>query len=269
MKKIAAAGAFLALAACTSGDPPDPHSDAGLRATHARIVASANSQIFGDGVYYRGPDAEVERESGKCLGAKCTLGFRRALAPQESHSVEPVALEYHGQFNGIDVVVEVGEDVGVYGGWMRHSFFGVQTNIWTDETDPNEGYVRILPYAVGDAPGTNPEIEDTVRWRGLMYGYSYAPADRGQAYRGDAEIRVDLGQTGMEADVFFENIRNQQTDAARDDMLWRNVRVLNGRFARHVEVGNSLSGRFYGRNHEETAGVFERESIVGAFGGKR
>lgn len=270
MKKLAIPCVFLALAACTSGDPPDTRPDAGLRATHARIVAGANSQIVGDAVYYRGPDGEIERETGKCRGAKCTIGFRNSFTPQEGHTLDPVVLEYRGRINSVDVVVETGEDVSVYGGWMEHSFFGVQANIWTDETDPNAGYVRILPFAVGAAPDTTLAIKSTAHWRGFMYGYSHAPADRGQAYRGDAEIRVDFGATGVEADVFFENIRNEQTGVAREgNMLWSNVTVLNGTFARRVGVGDSVSGAFYGPNHEETAGVFERDSIVGAFGGKQ
>ena len=34
-------------------------------------------------------------------------------------------------------------------------------------------------------------------------------------------------------------------------------------------TGNLIEGGFGGPNHEETAGVFEQQGIVGAFGAKR
>ena len=35
------------------------------------------------------------------------------------------------------------------------------------------------------------------------------------------------------------------------------------------KISDRISGQFYGPNHEEVGGVFERNMIVGAFGAKR
>jgi len=42
-----------------------------------------------------------------------------------------------------------------------------------------------------------------------------------------------------------------------------------GGFARRKAPGDTVSGRFYGPNAEEVGGVFERDGIAGAFGGRR
>lgn len=51
-------------------------------------------------------------------------------------------------------------------------------------------------------------------------------------------------------------------------MTWDDVPVLGGRFSDGTG-SNSLEGTFYGDNHEEVGGIFERNQIIGAFGASR
>ena len=51
-------------------------------------------------------------------------------------------------------------------------------------------------------------------------------------------------------------------------MTWDGLAVTNGTFGTGSQ-GDSIQGRFYGPNHEEVGGIFERDHIIGAFGGGR
>ena len=49
---------------------------------------------------------------------------------------------------------------------------------------------------------------------------------------------------------------------------WDDITVTGGAFA--IGSGmNQIQGEFYGPNHEEVGGVFERNDVVGAFGAQR
>ena len=51
-------------------------------------------------------------------------------------------------------------------------------------------------------------------------------------------------------------------------MRWAGIPVARGAFEASGASG-SIEGRFYGGNHGEVGGVFERNGIVGAFGAER
>ena len=66
-------------------------------------------------------------------------------------------------------------------------------------------------------------------------------------------------------DVNLTNVSGPGTYA---DMSWNGLAVQNGLFGGGTD-SNSLSGSFYGANHEEVGGVFERNQLIGAFGANR
>lgn len=47
-----------------------------------------------------------------------------------------------------------------------------------------------------------------------------------------------------------------------------NVPVVQGAFQAR-DVAGSIEGRFYGRDHGEVGGIFERDRLIGAFGAAR
>ena len=51
-------------------------------------------------------------------------------------------------------------------------------------------------------------------------------------------------------------------------MTWENLAVRDGRFGGGFD-DPTIEGRFYGPNHEEVGGIFQRNRIVGAFGAQR
>ena len=50
-------------------------------------------------------------------------------------------------------------------------------------------------------------------------------------------------------------------------MNWTGIAVTGGAFA--AASSGTIEGRFYGPDHEEVGGVFERNEILGAFGAAR
>ncbi len=79
--------------------------------------------------------------------------------------------------------------------------------------------------------------------------------------RGDASLRlVDFGNPRV--DVVL-------SPHTRPAMTWRNLTVVDGGFRERRSRSDYIKGEFYGSRATEAGGVFERRSIVGAFGAKR
>ena len=95
-----------------------------------------------------------------------------------------------------------------------------------------------------------------------MTGVRVEDAGLGAEVAGDADMTVDL--EGASLDLEFTNIAELSSDAGVDDIRWQDVPMQDGSFR-----DDGLDGRFYGPNHEEAGGVFERDGIAGAFSLKR
>ena len=90
----------------------------------------------------------------------------------------------------------------------------------------------------------------------------HAPTQR---LRGDAGLTYDF--TSESVDVALTNIQNLN-GRGYADLTWSDVSVQHGHFV-GGRGSNLLRGNFYGPNHEEVGGTFERNQIVGAFGAYR
>ena len=158
-----------------------------------------------------------------------------------------------------------------YGGWLEQSLFGTELALFTDEAGPSRGASVVSNHSLGISTEENPgAAEGSARWEGLMLGRDMrASAGRGRVIRGDADVTVDFAATGMTADVLFTDIDNIENGDAQNDMAWRGMAIEEGGFARRNAPDNTVSGRFYSPNGEEVGGVFERDGIAGAFGGRR
>ena len=272
---LAASAVALALAACTgSSEPPPPTEDELARATYERISSDANAFLMGDHLGYRGTDDTVERVGVRCLDDTCAAAFTRFFRSSEA-TVDIAELDLLGERRGVSLVVEEAStdnlDVHVYGGWLDHSLFATESVLLKSDLFPDQGATVALSYSFGFSTGENPSAaEGSARWEGLMLGRDMsASASRGQVIRGDADVTVEFGGTDMTADVEFADIADAKTGERRDDMTWRGMAVEEGGFARRNALDDTISGRFYGPNEEEVGGIFERDGIAGAFGGKR
>lgn len=268
-----AALAVLALLAALPGCGRTPTPEAVARADYARIAANADTVLFGDALGYRQGSAAAERVSAVCIKATCSLGFQRAFSGQ-NFSTDGVDLTLMPARNGVRFVVERGSsdtsDVTVFGGWLEHSFFASQANLFTDEGNPNHGATVLYSYAVGRAAGANPAVAGRAEWRGFVAGReASAVSSLDSVVLGDAVIAVEAGPSGLLADISFTGLANAHTGATWDDMAWTGLAVSSGGFARRDAADDRIEGRFFGPDGEEAGGVFERGGIAGAFGGRR
>ena len=244
-----------------------PMTDETARARYQDIVEKGNTVLGSGGVAYYWDDDQLFllREHTHCEGESCSEGF----------TLEGVGLQILGPVRGVARVNESSQDaeqrVWVYGGWMEDSFFATQGNQFVDpDSRRYDGLTTVRSYAVGYAPGTNPDLGTlNGRWNGLMLGVDVSAwPNRGDALSGDATVLVKLAGDGMAADVSFTNIVNQ-FDIARPDMTWEDLGVEAGRFGHDEGMADNLTGAFFGAGHGEVAGTFQRDRIIGSFGGVR
>ena len=154
-----------------------------------------------------------------------------------------------------------------YGGWLNHSFFVVESAGVSEGL--LQGTMLGYSYSVGEATGSNPApAVGGGSWTGVMVGMDVSgTAAPGSVVQGDAEITINDFADPM-VGVAFTNIHNLVSESTYDDMTWSDLTLTDGSF-KDGTVGDSISGQFYGPGHEEVGGVFERNGILGAFGGDR
>lgn len=158
-------------------------------------------------------------------------------------------------------------DVTLLGGWLDHNFFAVQLEEVTHDSSDGADVAGLeagYAYSIGNATDTNPALSGNATWRGGMVGGSVGSGR--SLVRGDATLTLDMAQMAM--DVAFTDIRSVDTGQSWADMTWDGLAVTNGTFGTGSQ-GDSIQGRFYGPNHEEVGGIFERDHIIGAFGAGR
>ena len=141
-----------------------------------------------------------------------------------------------------------GDDAGVYGGWLDDSVFAT-----VDDA---------VAVSFGASPGTNPTKIGGGVWRGTLVGID---TRTGQRIEGDAAIGIDdFARPGV--DVALTGIMDTG-GRARADLRWTDIPLANGAF--RSDAAGSIEGRFYGNDHREVGGIFERDRLLGAFGASR
>ena len=154
----------------------------------------------------------------------------------------------------------------LYGGWMDHSAFAVHVITTTYDAGTFVNWVTGYSEALGDAPETNPST-GTFSWSGVMVGRNsdILSTEVSNVVQGDADISADLSNSGdMSVDVEFSNIVDLNSGRSINDMTWADLSVNGGSFD-----GGTIEGSFFGPQHEEVAGVFHRNNVMGAFGASR
>ena len=115
-------------------------------------------------------------------------------------------------------------------------------------------------------PGLVPNGSAT--WTGIMTGIdirSFDPDENGFVL-GEAAVHID-DLSNPDVDVLFTDIYNTSADTIHPDMHWRDLVLTNGAF--NDGASRTISGAFYGPQHQEVGGVFDRDGITGAFGARR
>ena len=154
-----------------------------------------------------------------------------------------------------------------YGGWMDHSAFAVELVLFERHYQGEYWLAAgsITGEATGHASRSNPE--GTFNWNGVMVGRDsdLESSFAANVVQGDARASTELSGRGtMTVDVAFTNIRNLNSGDSLADMRWHGLPVTDGSFETR-----EILGTFYGPEHEEVAGTFSRNQIIGAFGAQR
>lgn len=277
--RAAAMTLILTLAACAGGGerskvvpppdggevPPPPHAV-------DRIIQSADAMLMSDWVFSGVVDLRLRAD---CRRTTCTLSLpgddeeKVSLSdfasesgdewPAAGETYRGVSLVRESEISGIEDLIG---EVAAYGGWLDHSLFMALSATARDEQAGDASY--LFSMSIGAMTGTNPApIGGSASWSGVMVGFD---TDAGEV-RGDADVTIaDFMKPQVE--VAFTRISDLDTGSRRDDMVWSDVPLADGGFAM-VADGDSIQGNFYGPDHREIGGIFERGRVIGAFGGRR
>ena len=252
------------------GAMPLQTRDEAIRRRVGRMQRAADTFLIGD------VRSSFGRYTARCEGRVCryavvefplptdeTTGQIRSVMNHRGVDLVQVRRREAGEFEGEKFIL----DGQAYWGLLQHSGFG---SVNTLQTDGNMAPLStsFLSYSFGTATGTGPAVNAT--WNGVMSGAKVD--DFATAYeliQGDAAITVNLSAAPGTADVSFTNIRNLHSPSAViADMHWSGAMLRDGRF----ETGtgpNRVQGIFYGPDHLEVGGTYERDPYMGAFGATR
>ena len=169
--------------------------------------------------------------------------------------------------NGITIgagLTEIEEADGIttqawYGAWLDYNAFLIFVEDFEYLEYLEGGYEFVAGISYGDDSGSRP-VGGSATWTGVMTGdYS----EFKHIIQGDAAVTVDFATNN--AGVAFTNINDLDTLSGLPSMEWSGLAIgADGRFG-----ASDIKATFYGPNHEEVGGVFQRNEIVGAFGAKR
>ena len=101
------------------------------------------------------------------------------------------------------------------------------------------------------------ELSGSASWRGEMVALD----GNNRLVRGDAYLEI--------ADLRSPRVYAALSPRAYPVLIWENMPLRNGRFSQQRSTGDYIKGEFYGPGAEEVGGVFERHSLIGAFGASR
>ena len=180
----------------------------------------------------------------------------------ENPSKKPIILAQH-RSAGLD-----GSDAFEYlsyGGWLTESAFSVDMLKINDGSNESSLLVGLT---YGTASGSRPMKgggSNNQAWRGAVVGVEKSSGD---TISGDLDILFfDLAGTTDLDEINLRNLVNLNTGADVDAIEWRNVPVNDdGTFK---PASGDIEGTFYGTTHQEIGGTFNRNGIIGAFGGVR
>ncbi|MCY4450706.1 MAG: hypothetical protein OXC01_02035 [Immundisolibacterales bacterium] len=297
--QFAAAGLALALSGCVGGSgdegaPSDEIAEAGRRlgglaepgftadefaAGMETVAERANTLVLSDLVYFTeiaGLPASF-RLSSNCTGDRCVQiepffddtfevsieDIRTGDGVIDTLNPNPV-----GELHGVRTAhvrafdrLQSGDSISLrgYGAWIEHGTFLV--TVGAVEGGDFMGATIVSSMSFGDSPNTIPDF--AASWNGIVAGVDTSETDTaGNFVQGKA--RIDLGTRLGETivDVAFSGLHDLETGEGRDPLRWEDIVVTADGFT----DGASIDGRFYGPDHEEAGGVFERGDLLGAFG---
>lgn len=275
-----------------------------VSARAASILVSADA-VHATSVHGESGAGEWQISDVSCSGTSCSgSGSERGGIGVDDAGwlARAGVLEASPEF---DLVWGSDADAESWGGWMRHSGFGVLLEREGSGEDLAEFRYGLAAGAMSDVgPGQNVRAA----WRGRMVGITQTGGFAAGRLTGVATLSyrsaealgddTEAGDVVGRIDAAFTDIVSVSTGAAFADANFENVPVsLLDVKTREVEVpdpegpegattveivfesanmafgagvaGNRIRGGFFGPARAEVAGVFEQNGILGAFGAER
>ncbi len=275
------------LAACGNGNgngetPPKPEVE------RLKVIVERSNAVLSTGRYvsysfmnFLGQrDADEYWDKDNCLGSRCNSA--RGHVTTVSSVVDPSAVESRGELDkrdGLDTVFywrpfeatlslpysfAALPRVRSYGMWGDHGYASIdimktEISILDRFGIPYSGPLNVAAaYAIGVASETNPSGIGGATWRGIAEAASTRSFERRQ---GTSTITIpNLSRPRVNVTIAISGV-----DISLPS--WKNMLPSQGHYYSETPAGY-ISGDFYGPNHEETFGVFETGTYVGAFGAK-
>ena len=198
-----------------------------------------------------------------CINDQCTMYLPGGRISIDYDFEERYRITNNDKINKYEQTVE---DSTGYGAWMRDSVFQVTRS---SRNIPGLGNSQILfGFAGGDSTNSKPFSNAT--YNGLMVATPTTGITRGDFLEGDARLNYTYSDSTLDAN--FTNIRNVKTNSPHSttSVSFNDINVDSiGTFRSGSTSGNFIQGGFYGPNHREAIGVFEKHDMVGAFGAKK
>ncbi len=251
---LAALAAVLVLAACGGGGGGGTASNGGPSGP------TPDTLVLGDILV--AVQGRLIRTTSTCDGTVCTISASGVSETIDLRDVDPsgptAAVTDRQTRNGVQLGRITARDDGIrfasFGVWGAYNagFSGVGSG-----TGQDAGIRFAIPASLGMESGSNP-LTGSATWTGAMAGVRIEDTSLGAEVTGDATMTADLGAASL--DLAFTNIAERFSGIQTADIRWRGVPMRKGSFRT-----TGLKGRFYGPDHEEAGGVFERSGIAGAF----
>lgn len=171
-----------------------------------------------------------------------------------------------------------------YGAWMSHSGFFAEAYLYGEQAGRSQ---ENAAWTLGITTGSNPAPQSgqTLTWNGVMVGMQGSQAERQTSdpyserdfdpVQGDATVTVSDNGGNLEIGVMFTDIfhLNPANTGQIQDIVWTNSQIVSDTNGRFTSTQHNLKAAFYGPNHEEVAGTYEKvdgtDFMVGAFGAKQ
>ena len=241
------------------------------------IQRGSNTLLAGDVLQFG--TSLPPRFSPTCSGTVCTYTILGQSVPvsvadaqvYDAFEIQPVMIH-----NGVSLAqLRARDDQGTddqsetqtYGGWLEYSAFVTEASSSPSVSNPS--LVLIGAYTYGNSLGTNPAdvTGRTATWKGAVVGADLGTSPRTHVIHGTATVEVDF--SNPQVDVTFSSLVDLNNPGRSiANMEWMNLPLSRGAFS-SGSGADQIQGRFYGPNHEEVGGVFERNRILGAFGAGR
>ena len=153
-----------------------------------------------------------------------------------------------------------------FGVWMEHSVFG-ELALFDENTFPN----ATILYSFGDISDNNPSgTTGGLVWNGVSYVIEKVDIQDRERDAHDVyhvgSVRVDIDDiSNPDVDVEITDITPPEGINRLDNQSWMDMPLQDDHTGFRSE-DSTMIGTFYGPEHEEVGGVFNRNGIEGVFG---